>query len=100
MEVSTAMSVLRARAGRGGRSSLKRFTNSAARGEASVALPPLPKRMSFPPRSNTLARALETCSTSCRCSFRNCSLRAALSLKAWAMRSVILLTAWPPGSGA
>ncbi len=43
MLVSTATSVFSAIAGSGGRSMRKRFTNSAAMCEASVALPPLPK---------------------------------------------------------
>ena len=47
MLVITEESVVRAIAGRGGRSSMKRFTNSAAMCWASAALPPFPQIMSL-----------------------------------------------------
>jgi len=49
MLVSTDVSVVRAMAGRGGRSMRKRFTNSPAMCWASAALPPFPKSRTLLP---------------------------------------------------
>jgi hypothetical protein len=58
MLVRTEVSVVRAIAGRGGRSMRNRFMNSAAMCCASAALPPLPKRRSFRPALNASAIAV------------------------------------------
>jgi len=83
--VNTATSVFRAIAGRPGLSLLKRFINSAAICEASVAEPPLPKRISFFPSLKASAMTLETWIMLSIFSSKNCFFISRLSRTAFRM---------------
>src|SRR3990172_920582 len=106
MLVSAELSVVKARAGSGGRSIRKRLVNSAAICCASAALPPLPKSSSLLPRRKAATTASTALIKTSRLSRRKACLTRILSANACSMisfmvrakKSQVIFLPQPPGS--